>query len=105
MAQKETTDEGQAITFTDETFNGILYKDKTAPEPGTSLIIFYTVDGTKLLSGKRYKRMFTTADPGKYEYYLAQVSPRLARLYEYERKIKSLLGNRTLRINRKGGKK
>ncbi len=43
--------------------------------------------------------------PGKYEYYLAQVSPRLARLYEYERKIKSLLGNRTLRINRKGGEK
>ena len=43
--------------------------------------------------------------PGKYEYYLAQVSPGLARLYEYERKIKSLLGKRILRINRKGGKK
>ena len=68
VAAKETTDEGQAITFTDEAFNGILYKDKNAPEPGTSLIIFYTVDGTRLLSGKHYKRMFTTADPAKYVY-------------------------------------
>ncbi|MBR3463288.1 MAG: hypothetical protein IKH20_11505 [Clostridiales bacterium] len=68
VASKETTDEGQAITFTDEAFNGILYKDGNAPEPGTSLIIFYTVDGTRLLSGKHYKRMFTTADPLKFEY-------------------------------------
>ena len=68
VAQIETSDEGKAITFTDEAFNGILYKDGNVPEPGTSLIIFYTVDGTRLLSGKHYKRMFTTADPAKYVY-------------------------------------
>ncbi len=68
VAQIETSDEGKAITFTDEAFNGIFYKDGNVPEPGTSLIIFYTVDVTRLLSGKHYKRMFTTADPAKYVY-------------------------------------
>ena len=68
VAQIETSDKAKAITFTDEAFYGILYKDANVPEPGTSLIIFYTVDGTRLLSGKHYKRMFTTADPAKYVY-------------------------------------
>lgn len=64
---KDITDNGQVIYFTDETFKGILYKED-APEPGTVKLAFYTIDEDKLSSGKKYKKIFSMADPEKYEY-------------------------------------
>ena len=64
---KDTTDNGHVIYFTDETFKGILYK-KDAPEPGTVRIAFYTIDEEKLSSGKKYKKVFSIADPETFEY-------------------------------------
>lgn len=64
---KDTTNNGQVIYFTDDTFNGILYK-KDAPEPGTVRIAFYTIDDENLPSGKKYKKIFSLADPEAFEY-------------------------------------
>ena len=64
---KDTTDNGHVIYFTDETFKGILYK-QDAPEPGTVRIAFYTIDEEKLSSGKKYKKVFSIADPETFEY-------------------------------------
>ena len=64
---KEITDNGQVIYFTDETFNGILYK-KNAPEPGTVKLVFYTIDENNLSSGRKFKKVFSMADPEEYEY-------------------------------------
>lgn len=64
---KDITDNGQVIYFTDESFKGILYK-KNAPEPGTVKLAFYTIDENNLSSGRRFKKVFSVADPEEYEY-------------------------------------
>lgn len=68
VATKTYTAEGQRITFTDEAFAPCLYAEGGAPEPGTELMFFYTVDETYLSSGANYKRIFTTGDPDEFEY-------------------------------------
>ena len=64
---KDATNNGHVIYFADETFKGILYK-KDAPEPGTVRIAFYTIDEEMLSSGKKYKKVFSIADPETFEY-------------------------------------
>ena len=68
VKEKNYTAEGQVITFTDEAFNSILYTDGTAPQPGTVMMIFYTVDEDRVASGYRYKRSFTSGDPEQFVY-------------------------------------
>ena len=68
VATKEYTANGQSITYTDPTFNGAIYPDGEAPEPGTVLILFYTVDEDFVQYGTKYKRVFGTADPESFEY-------------------------------------
>lgn len=68
VATKETTSDGEVISFTDEAFNKVLYSDFTAPEPGTKLLLYYTVEEERLESGKGYKHPFASGDPDKFEY-------------------------------------
>ena len=68
FATMNYTADGQVITFTDEAFNSILYKDGTAPKPGTVMMIFYTVDEGYVESGSRYKHSFASGDPEKFVY-------------------------------------
>ena len=68
VATKTYTADGQRITFTDEAFAPCLYDDGIAPEAGTELMFFYTVDETYVSSGANYKRIFTTGDPNEFEY-------------------------------------
>lgn len=68
VATKDYTSDGQSITFTDKTFNGVLYPDGSAPEPGTVMLLFYTVDEEYVSTGVNYKRIFVSGDPDKFEY-------------------------------------
>ncbi len=68
VGTRNYTAEGQVITFTDETFNTILYTDGTAPQPGTVMMIFYTVDEDYVDLGYSYKRSFATGDPEEFVY-------------------------------------
>ena len=68
VGTRNYTAEGQVITFTDETFNSILYTDGTAPQPGTVMMIFYTVDEEYLDLGYKYKHSFASGDPEKFVY-------------------------------------
>jgi hypothetical protein len=68
VAAKNYTSDGQKITFTDDTFISLLSPDGQAPEPGTELMVFYTIDEDYLESGYKYKRIFTTGKPGEVEY-------------------------------------
>ena len=68
VAAKNYTSDGQKITFTDDTFISLLSPDGKAPEPGTELMVFYTIDEDYLESGYKYKRIFTTGKPGEVEY-------------------------------------
>ena len=68
VASKEYTRDGQRIIFTDDTFNTVIYEDGSAPEPGTVLMVFYTIDEDYVEGGYRYKRIFTSGEPGEFEY-------------------------------------
>ena len=68
VATKDYKADGQSITFTDEAFNGVIYPDGSAPEPGTVMLLFYTVDEEYVEYGKKYKRVFLTGDPEIFEY-------------------------------------
>ena len=62
------TADGQIITYTDKAINSVLYTDGSAPEPGTVMLLYYTVDKEYLEYGKGYKRTFASGDPDKFEY-------------------------------------
>ena len=68
VATKNYTSDGQTITFTDETFVDLICPNGQAPEPGTELLVFYTIDEEYVETGYKYKRIFTTGRPGEFEY-------------------------------------
>ncbi len=68
VATKSYASDGLTITFTDDTFVSLICPDGQAPEPGTELMVFYTVDEEYVESGYMYKRIFTTGKPGEFEY-------------------------------------
>ena len=68
VATKEVTPDGEVISYTDEAFNKVIYKDFTAPEPGTKQLLYYTVEEERLESGKGYKHTFASGDPDKFVY-------------------------------------
>ena len=68
VATKSYASDGQTITFTDETFVDLICPDGQAPEPGTELLVFYTIDEEYVETGYKYKRIFTTGRPGEFEY-------------------------------------
>ncbi len=68
VATVEDTADGQLITYTDESINAVLYTDRSAPEPGTSQLLYYTIDEDCLSYGKNYKRTFASGDPEKFVY-------------------------------------
>ena len=68
VATKSYASDGLTITFTDNTFVSLICPDGQAPEPGTELMVFYTVDEEYVESGYMYKRIFTTGKPGEFEY-------------------------------------
>ena len=68
VISKENTADGTVIEFSDDSFKKIIFKDDTAPEPGSELMLFYVIDENNLQYGIRYKDVITNADPGKYEY-------------------------------------
>ena len=68
VASTRITADGEVLTFEDETFNEILYPECNAPKPGSELIVYYYIDESRVGSGKRYKRSFTTGEPDKFEY-------------------------------------
>ena len=69
VAKKDTTADGVEISFTDPAINFILFKDGNAPEPGTEMLLFYTVDEEYLNDyGIRYKRVFSSGVSGEFEY-------------------------------------
>ena len=68
VGSKEVTEKGEVISFTDPTFNTILYTERDAPEPGTQLLVFYVINEEVLEYGIRYKSELCTAYPDQYEY-------------------------------------
>lgn len=68
VATVEDTADGQLITYTDEAINAVLYTDRSAPEPGTSQLLYYTIDEDCLSYGKSYKRTFASGDSEKFVY-------------------------------------
>jgi hypothetical protein len=68
VATKEITADGEVISFTDEAFNKVIYADFKAPEPGTKLLLYYTVEEERLEYGKGYKHSFASGDPDRFEY-------------------------------------
>ena len=68
VATKEVTADGEVISFTDEAFNKVIYADFKAPEPGTKLLLYYTVEEERIEYGKGYKHSFASGDPDRFEY-------------------------------------
>ncbi|MBP5261046.1 MAG: hypothetical protein J6Z43_02825 [Clostridiales bacterium] len=58
VSERETTEDGIIVSFSDSSFRSLLFVDDSAPEVGTEVWVFYYIDEEYLEYGTGYKRSF-----------------------------------------------